>query len=216
MGHDNARIGGGRIVATSTTVFGAAHARRAALQPDPHRLDNSIPASPANPAASSPKFFSLSDRVGRLRYLVYILGALSACFFLLVFVYSVAYLLPPGLGKLLSTTSYIMVKSVIFPLIVFVMSIRRLHDFNLSGWWSLLVLIPLVPFALLVIPGKNEANRFGPAPAPNPTSLKVAAGVFPCLLFGLYFSSGGNDIRSRLQEVPAAGGKPGLRSYDAR
>lgn len=166
--------------------------------------------------AASPRFFSLSDRVGRLRYFVYILGALSGCVVLLVVVYSVAYLLPAGLGKLVSTTSYIMVKSVIFPLIVFVMSIRRLHDFNLSGWWSLLVLIPLVPFALVAIPGKKEANRFGPAPAPNPASLKVAAVLLPCALFALYFSSPGNNAKARMSEVPASEGKPGLRNYDMR
>jgi len=178
--------------------------------------ESNSPVIPRDSIAATPRFFSLSDRVGRLRYLVYILGALSACFFLLVFVYSVAYLLPAGLGKLVSTTSYIMVKSVVFPLIVFVMSIRRLHDFNLSGWWSLLVLIPLVPFALVVIPGKKEANRFGPAPAPNPNSLKVAAVFLPCALFGLYFSSPGNDAKKRILEAPTAQGQPALRNYDAR
>ncbi len=178
-------------------------------------MENTIPLGGENPSSVIPRFFSLSDRIGRIRYLVYILSALTSCGLLLILVYIAAYLLPAGLGKLVSTTSYIMVKSVIFPLIVFVMSIRRLHDFDLSGWWSLLVLIPLVPFVLVFVPGKKEANRFGPAPAPNPTSLKIVAVVLPCALVGLYYHMLSINPKARTSETPAASTKPTLRSYDA-
>jgi uncharacterized membrane protein YhaH (DUF805 family) len=44
--------------------------------------------------------------------------------------------------------------------------IRRLHDIELSGWWVLLGLVPLVNliFGLFVLikPGDADANRFGP------------------------------------------------------
>ncbi len=47
-------------------------------------------------------------------------------------------------------------------------SIRRLHDINLSSWWFLVTLIPiLAPIALFVftlIPGTPGENRFGPEP----------------------------------------------------
>ena len=47
-------------------------------------------------------------------------------------------------------------------------AVRRLHDTNRSGWWTLLALIPFpgLPFlaALLVFQGTRGANRFGPDP----------------------------------------------------
>ena len=46
--------------------------------------------------------------------------------------------------------------------------VRRLHDQNMSGWWILLSLIPylggLIMLVLMLIPGNNGANRFGPDP----------------------------------------------------
>jgi len=45
---------------------------------------------------------------------------------------------------------------------------RRLHDIDRSGWWILLVLIPLVGIIILIIwwckPSQPGANRFGPNP----------------------------------------------------
>jgi uncharacterized membrane protein YhaH (DUF805 family) len=191
-------------------------AHDSAIQPVVMHLETHSPVTLAETAPAAPNFFSLSDRVGRVRYITYILGALTSCGLLLILIYIAAYLLPAGLGKLVSATSYIMIKSVIFPLIVFVMSIRRLHDLDLSGWWSLLALIPLVPIALVLIPGKKEANRFGPVPAPNPTSLKLAAIVLPCALVGLYYYMLEINPKARIVEAPAAGAKPALRSYDAK
>ncbi|WP_108650693.1 DUF805 domain-containing protein [Dongshaea marina] len=46
--------------------------------------------------------------------------------------------------------------------------VRRLHDTNRSGWWMLLLLIPLIgPLILLVFfcsEGEHSANRFGENP----------------------------------------------------
>ncbi len=47
-------------------------------------------------------------------------------------------------------------------------SARRLHDIDRSGWWFLLILIPLVGIIILIIwwakPSQPGANRFGPNP----------------------------------------------------
>lgn len=47
-------------------------------------------------------------------------------------------------------------------------SIRRLHDRDQSGWWLLLMLIPLVGWLVLlyfyVTPGTDGPNRFGDDP----------------------------------------------------
>ncbi|MCF8151441.1 MAG: DUF805 domain-containing protein [Burkholderiaceae bacterium] len=171
------------------------------------------PASRSSVESTTAQFFSLSDRVGRVRYFVYILGAMLACGFMLVFIYLVGLLLPTTLSKLISVTSFILVKNVMFPLIVFVMSIRRLHDFDLSGWWSLLVLIPFVTLALLFIPGKKLANRFGPPPAPNPTSLLVTAVALPLALLGLYFFVVSVNPEVKAPVTTDSDGKPALPRY---
>jgi uncharacterized membrane protein YhaH (DUF805 family) len=47
-------------------------------------------------------------------------------------------------------------------------SVRRLHDVNMSGWWLLLRLVPfiggLVLLLFLVLPGVKGSNRFGRDP----------------------------------------------------
>ena len=45
--------------------------------------------------------------------------------------------------------------------------VRRLHDIDKSGWWALLLIIPIAGLALLVlacIDGTKGDNRFGPDP----------------------------------------------------
>ena len=49
---------------------------------------------------------------------------------------------------------------------LFAVGARRLHDSNHSGWWQLLVLIPVAGWLVLLIffllPGEEDDNRFGP------------------------------------------------------
>ncbi|MBO6784548.1 MAG: DUF805 domain-containing protein [Alphaproteobacteria bacterium] len=46
--------------------------------------------------------------------------------------------------------------------------VRRLHDIDKSGWWLLLLLIPLIGLIILIIwfvrRGTEGPNRFGPDP----------------------------------------------------
>jgi uncharacterized membrane protein YhaH (DUF805 family) len=64
--------------------------------------------------------------------------------------------------------------SGIFTLVMFVPSLsygaRRLHDIGMSGWWQLLIIIPVIGVIAVLImfalPGKEEAQeRFGIQPA---------------------------------------------------
>lgn len=47
-------------------------------------------------------------------------------------------------------------------------AVRRLHDVGRSGWWLLIVFVPLVGIVVLLIwyisAGEHGANRFGPDP----------------------------------------------------
>lgn len=57
---------------------------------------------------------------------------------------------------------------IAFELGLLAVSIPRLHDIGRSGWWSLLFILPFVAIAtmlgLMVWPGKEGENAFGPAP----------------------------------------------------
>ena len=48
------------------------------------------------------------------------------------------------------------------------LTVRRLHDIDASGWWSLLLLIPVIgPIAIIVcacLDGTSGDNRFGADP----------------------------------------------------
>jgi len=65
-------------------------------------------------------------------------------------------------------------------------SIRRLHDINKSGWWTLLFFtiigwIPLFYWACLKSDGVD--NRFGPSPIPDQNFIRKKLGIIPKILF---------------------------------
>ena len=139
--------------------------------------------SPEGAATYQPRLFAISGRIGRLRYLAYlmgvsillVLGAMLIIFFLRRTV---------NLGE--SGSSAIMLLAYIPTLVLsFVITIRRLNDKNKSGWLSLLNLIPVVNFVvalwLLFGPGDEGANEYGPPPCKNTTGV-IVAGVVPLVL----------------------------------
>ncbi len=72
--------------------------------------------------------------------------------------------------------------------ITIIFFIRRLHDINMSGWWSLLSIIPLVNIIFgifaLVKKGTEGANNFGPERA-TPTWEKIV-GIIALIIIVLY------------------------------
>lgn len=65
-----------------------------------------------------------------------------------------------------------MALGAIFSLVVLIPSIsiaaRRLHDTGKSGWWQLIMLVPLIGWIILIVmlaqPSQGE-NAYGPEPA---------------------------------------------------
>jgi uncharacterized membrane protein YhaH (DUF805 family) len=41
---------------------------------------------------------------------------------------------------------------------------KRLHDMNISAWFSLAVFLPLAPLFLLILSGTKGPNKYGPEP----------------------------------------------------
>lgn len=60
----------------------------------------------------------------------------------------------------------VLVTTVASAVVGVIFAIRRFHDFNASGWWSVTVFVPLVnllaTLVLVFAPGSADANRFGP------------------------------------------------------
>ncbi len=116
------------------------------------------------------KLFAVSGRIGRARYIVYSM----LVSFVLVLPAMALMALSPGLGMAVLAVAYIA---------CFVMSmmltIQRCHDFNMTGWFSLLVFVPLANLLFWFVPGTDGANRFGAKTPPNSTGVTVALWIVP-------------------------------------
>lgn len=157
--------------------------------------------------ATEIKFFDVSSRIGRVRYLGYGWALGMA---LLPFTLAALYLLFHG--SVLRGFVILMVLEIISAPIQFTFMIRRLHDMDRSGWWSLLSVPGMLSSAiksldffvwhvhpnyfihlppslaslglfvmLLFAPGTEGSNRFGPQPPPN--SAAVIAMAWSILAF---------------------------------
>lgn len=160
--------------------FLARQAQAAAVPQPPSTPGNASPYAPpqANVAEHLPEFGELkpvgiNGRIGRVRYLGWSM-AMLLCFLPVLLLAMGTAALSESLGMLLLLAAGLgmMVISVCF-------GVQRLHDIGWSGWLWLLNFVPFVGsvFALLmlIIPGTQGANRYGPPPPPNSTGVKVLA-----------------------------------------
>ena len=111
------------------------------------------------------RFFDLTSRIGRLRYLAY-----AAALTLLLIA---GVLLGSVLAVVSTTLCYAVIGVVYIGMLVLSIGfgVRRLHDQDKTGWLMLLMIIPIANLVLVVfllfIPGSDGENRFGPPPPPN-------------------------------------------------
>ena len=116
---------------------------------------------------SEVKLFSTSGRIGRVRYIAYGVGI---------------YLLFGILGALLSFVigqAGMAIAWIAIMVVGFMLTIQRCHDFNTTGWLSLLVLIPLVNLIFWFIPGTDGENDYGAQTPPNGAGVIIAALIVP-------------------------------------
>ena len=144
----------------------------------------------ATPGAIS---FSLKGRIGRLRYLAYSWPTIVLSGLLMLLAVS------PGAVHETPTIVLVILFCVLWIWVPLRLMALRMHDLNQSAKWLLaLILFPGVFFALgkpqvgamcsaffwlaalllLVMPGSESDNNYGPAPDANTTLVKVGAGVF--------------------------------------
>jgi uncharacterized membrane protein YhaH (DUF805 family) len=121
------------------------------------------------------KIFSAKGRIGRVRYIGYSIGLTVLIAMLIGGLGGVlAAAVSPGAAVAVAGVGYIFMFVVMF-----LLTIQRAHDFNSTGWLSLLSLIPLVNFIFWFIPGTEGENRFGKQTPPNGTGAILLAAVLP-------------------------------------
>jgi len=112
------------------------------------------------------KPFSVSGRIGRVRYIAYGVG-----FYVLIWL--VAGVFAAFLGNAAWVPLVIGWLAVLA--IGFMLTIQRCHDFDTSGWLSLLVLVPFANLVFWFIPGSKGTNRWGAPTPPNGAGVIIAA-----------------------------------------
>jgi uncharacterized membrane protein YhaH (DUF805 family) len=129
------------------------------------------------------RLFSTKGRLGRVRYIGYLIG-----FSLLALILGSAAIGMIGAGfRVAPSGNFVVVFGLpylLFYAVQILLTIQRCHDFNASGWLSLIVIIPLAGFLFWFIPGTDGANRWGHKTPPNTTATVVFTLLLPLLVVG--------------------------------
>jgi uncharacterized membrane protein YhaH (DUF805 family) len=136
-------------------------------------------------AVADLSYFGVQGRIGRVRYLGWLMGV---------------WLLNALLGGVLGGLAAVLSQSEILYSAVTVLSVvawivllvfftaKRLHDVGWSAWFCLVLLVPLVNLLfillLLILPGTAGANRHGARPPHNGKGLIVLACIMPLIVVG--------------------------------
>jgi Tfp pilus assembly major pilin PilA/uncharacterized membrane protein YhaH (DUF805 family) len=124
------------------------------------------------------KMLSARGRLGRVRYIGYSIGLSLLVMLAFGVLAAVAALIDQSAVLLVIGIGYLAVIVV-----QFLLTIQRSHDMNVTGWLSLVSLIPLGVFVFWLVPGTRGENDYGKAPPPNTTGVIVLACLVP--LFGI-------------------------------
>jgi uncharacterized membrane protein YhaH (DUF805 family) len=123
------------------------------------------------------KILSAAGRLGRVRYIGYSIGMTLLMYLVIGASGLLAGMLNAGALAVIGIGL-----GVIGMLVIGIMlTVQRCHDFNMSGWLSLLVIVPIAPVVFWIIPGTQGPNRFGNPTPPNSTGAVVLALILPLL-----------------------------------
>ena len=146
--------------------------------------------APTKPNDFGPvKIFSTQGRLGRVRYIGYSTGMGLLANLAMLLIGGAANLVQGDHDSQLAgllTGGVVISIGLVALVISFLLTIQRLHDFNASGKWSVLILLPLVNLVfyliLLIMPGTQGPNRFGNPPPPNTLGVILLALILPLIM----------------------------------
>jgi uncharacterized membrane protein YhaH (DUF805 family) len=136
----------------------------------------------------TPSIISFNGRIGRLRYLAYAMGI--NCVLMLAMGAAMAATMGAstfmaGSPEGMPITSILI--GGVFYIGIIVVSVmfakRRLNDLNRSGWWCLLLIVPiagqLLAIYMLFFPGTDGNNNWGSAPDANSLGVLILGWMVP-------------------------------------
>lgn len=133
---------------------------------------------------------SPKGRIGRIRYLGHAMLAALAFMVAIMIVGAMSGLLSDQPSEAMGAIGAVLFIGlyIAFFVVTFILMIRRLHDINRRGWYSALMIIPIVNiilgFILLLVPGTAGANDYGPPPKPSGGGAAVVIALFFILFIG--------------------------------
>lgn len=158
---------------------------------DPYQTPQSQVNEVSNTSYGEVKLFSFSGRIGRLRYLGYnaVISILFFVLFALMGGMTVALAEGQDPGAINVIAGILMIGLYLFVTVVSIaLAIRRLNDFDASGWLSLLMFVPLVNMIFLLVlwfvPGTSGENRYGLQPPPNTILVAIMGILMPLIVIG--------------------------------
>jgi uncharacterized membrane protein YhaH (DUF805 family) len=135
----------------------------------------------------TPSILSFSGRIGRLRYLAYGMGSYLLLMLVMVPLAGTSAIIGGDPGSMSGIAMLVMAVAYIAMLVVGVgFAKRRLNDLDRSGWWMLLIFVPIVNLLLtiymLFFPGTDGSNNWGPAPVANSLGVLILGWMMPVLV----------------------------------
>jgi uncharacterized membrane protein YhaH (DUF805 family) len=120
------------------------------------------------------KYADFSGRARRKEYWFFVLfNLIISCVLSVIDVFVGTYNAAAGIGILAGLYAL----AVLIPGIA--VTVRRLHDTGRSGWWILIVLIPLVGWIVLLVfmflDSQPVTNAYGPSPKAGEAAVPAAA-----------------------------------------
>jgi uncharacterized membrane protein YhaH (DUF805 family) len=125
------------------------------------------------------KFWPPSGRIGRLRFLAYGL-ALYVIFVVAAFLFGFVSAMVGRDSALMSALAVLGFVAYLFAAIVLI--VQRSHDMDMSGWWSIAALIPIVGLVWVFKGGTRGANRWGAPPPPNGMAVTIFGLLMPVVI----------------------------------
>ena len=119
------------------------------------------------------RVFGASGRIGRARYICYSTLLPMA----ILFIAGLAGAALGPLGMVLMMVGY-----VLAVILIITLTIQRSHDFDMSGWMALLLVVPVANLLFWIVPGTDGANRFGGKTPPNGIGVLIGAWLMPALV----------------------------------
>ena len=142
---------------------------------NPYRAPAAAVADSSTEEFQEVRLFAVSGRIGRVRYIAYTIG-----YSLLAGIALGAISMALGaVGGAISAVGYILLT-----VLMIMLTIQRAHDFNTTGWLSILSIIPLVNLIFWFIPGTDGENDYGAKTPPNSVGVIVVACLVP-IIFGV-------------------------------